>query len=353
MNKKLYLLTDYKNHFELKWRDKPYCSGYNHQLLRKHFHDYGFEIELIQYSDIDFASMSEWKNRIVLYTSSEEIDYNYKDFIEDIIYGLEIVGAHVIPSYRYLRANNNKVFMESLRGILYADHISGISGRGFGTLEELERALDRNEIEFPCVIKAAKGAQSKGVALAKTSGQLIQEAKRLARTPHVLRELKDWGRTYKFPGYKKESRFQKKFIVQRLVPHLQNDWKVLVYADRYYILRRNNRPNDFRASGSGLFSPDKKADFPMHMLDFIEDIFNKTDVPNLSIDFAYDGAKGYILEIQAIHFGKSTIYYCSNYCAKHDGKWDWHIKEEDYDQEKIYAMSIVRYLKNHPEMTTR
>ncbi len=122
---------------------------------------------------------------------------------------------------------------------------------------------------------------------------------------------------------KKESRFQKKFIVQDLVPNLRNDWKVLVFADRYCILRRDNRPDDFRASGSGLFVPDKKADFPKHMLNYIKDIFNRTDVPNLSIDFAYDGTQGYILEIQAIYFGKATTGYCDNYCVKRNGKLDW------------------------------
>lgn len=353
MNNKLYLLTDYKNHFELKWRDKPYRSGYDHGLLQKHFRQFGFEIEFIQYSDVDFASINQWQNRVVLYTSSEEVDYNYKDFIEDIVYGLEMAGAHVIPSHRFLRANNNKVFMELLREVLYDGQITGVVSRGFGTLEELERAIGLNQIEYPCVIKAAKGAQSRGVARADTSEELVKQAKRLSRTPHLRRELRDWGRTYRVPGYKKESRFQKKFIVQRLVPNLQNDWKVLIYADRYYILRRNNRPNDFRASGSGLFLPDKKADFPMHMLDYVETIFNKTDVPNLSVDFAYDGKKPYILEIQAMHFGKSTTYHCSHYCIKHDGKWEWRSKEEDYDQEKLYAMSIVRYLEKHPDITAR
>ena len=348
MCQKLYLLTDYKNHFELKWRDIPYRSGYDHELLRKHFKDLVYDIVFIQYSDINFSSLSDWANRIVLYTSSEEIDYNYKDFIEDIIYGLELAGAHVIPYYKFLKANNNKVFMEMLRGILYHDNISGIRSKAFGTVEELIRAISKDEIKFPCVIKAAKGAQSKGVALASSRNQLIKKAKRISRTPHIFRELKDWGRTFKIPGYKNESRFQKKFIVQDLISNLNNDWKVLVYAERYYILRRNNRPDDFRASGSGLFVPDKKAEFPMHMLDYVENIFNFADVPNLSIDFAYDGVNGYILEIQAIHFGKSTTYFCANYCMRREGEWCWQAKDS-YEQEKLYVMSIDWYLKRHSE----
>ena len=88
----------------------------------------------------------------------------------------------------------------------------------------------------------------------------------------------------------------------------------------------------------------------MHMLDYVEDIFNRTDVPSLSIDFAYDGTQGYILEMQAIYFGKATTGYCDNYCIKRNGKWDWQAKEEDFDQEKLYAMSVVRYLEHHPEM---
>ncbi|MGE4285570.1 MAG: hypothetical protein AB7F23_03055 [Phycisphaerae bacterium] len=328
----------------------PYRSGYDLELVKKHFAEHGFETVLVSFADILPQHLSEWSGRIVVYTSSEEIDYNYKDFIEDVVYSLELSGAWVIPSFKFLRANNNKVFMELLRHTLYGND-SNISSRVFGTYEELGKKVNAGEISFPCVIKRAKGAQSKGVSCARYEAELTKVAKSFSRTPHMRREIKDWLRQFKLKGYQKESRFQNKYIVQPMINGLTNDWKILIYSNRYYILRRNNRPNDFRASGSGLFSPDKQADFPMKMLDYVEGIFEKTDVPNLSVDFAYDGNKGYIIEIQAMHFGKSTIYYCNNYCTRVDGKWTW-VDKDECTQEELYVKSIVDYLKKHSTVCT-
>lgn len=50
-------------------------------------------------------------NTSILNTSSEDNGYHYKDYIEDIILGLYLQGAILLPEYKYLRANNNKVYM--------------------------------------------------------------------------------------------------------------------------------------------------------------------------------------------------------------------------------------------------
>lgn len=346
----IYLLTDYKGHFESRWNAKPYRSGFDQSLLRKFFNQFGYECEFIRFSDIRFSEIKYWKGRLVLYTSSEEMGYNYKSFIEDIVLGLEEAGAFLIPNYRYLRANNNKIFMEILRELILGKELSGFTSQGFGTLEELKRAVKTNKIILPCVIKTAAGAMSRGVAFAVTPSDLLKKAKKISRTPHWMHDFKEFVRQYKIPGYRKESRFQGKFIVQPYIPGLKNDWKVLIFNNRYYILRRDNRPNDFRASGSGLFYPDKQANFPMEMLDYLEVIYKRFDVPTLSLDFGYNGKRGYIFEFQAIQFGKSTLHYCKNYCVKEGGKWIWKEMENDFEQEWLYAMSVASYIESHPEM---
>ena len=323
MSKKIYLLTDYKEVFSNKHKSKPYRSGYDKKLLIKYFKKYGYATVFLKFTDINFEKY-KWNNEIILYTSSEEIGGNYKDYIEDIVYALELSGAKVLPSYKYLRAHNNKVFMEILRQLFLPDHLFCNAVKHFGSLEDLIEKLSNSEISFPCVIKSSKGAQSKGVALARNKEELLKNAKKLSRTPNRLYEIRDKLRSYKMRGYRPESRHQKKFIVQPFIKGLSNDYKVLIYGNIYFVLLRKNRPNDFRASGSGLFSPCKKDQIPKGMLDDIENIFSKLDIPFLSVDYAFSDGKGYLLEMQAIHFGNST---------------------KTIDQEEVYVQSVINYLK--------
>jgi len=58
----------------------------------------------------------------------------------------------------------------------------------------------------------------------------------------------------RIPGYVKRSLHRRKFVVQNFIGGLTHDYKVLAYGKKYYVVRRDNRPGDFRASGSGLLS---------------------------------------------------------------------------------------------------
>ena len=69
----------------------------------------------------------------MLYTSSEDPDYFYKSYIEDIVYGLKNIGAKLIPPYKYLRTNNNKVLMEILRDQFKIPELNTQKSRYFGT----------------------------------------------------------------------------------------------------------------------------------------------------------------------------------------------------------------------------
>lgn len=341
MLKKIYAIVDYKHSFLSKWSAKPYRSGYNKEYLRLLFRNFGFEINFINFSEVDFSE--NWQNRIILYTSSEEPGYYYKKFIEDIISGLELAGAILIPNSNLLRANNNKVFMEILRQVKLPEKYKTITAQQFGTYEESELAIKNGRIKFPCVIKIAEGAMSKGVFLAKTENEYIELTKRITRTYSIKVAVKEWFRSKKHIGYVKESLNQQKFIVQPFIDGLKNDWKILIYGSKYYILRRNIRPNDFRASGSGYnYSAGSAAEFPLMMFPFVKEFYESLNVPNLSIDFAFDGKEGYILEFQGIHFGTSTHFLSKDYYDNINDQWV--IKCNEMDQEELYVYSIINFL---------
>jgi hypothetical protein len=72
-----------------------------------------------------------------------------------------------------------------------------------------------------------------------------------------------------------------------LIPGLENDWKILCFGDKFFVLRRANRDNDFRASGSGKFV--FRRDLPKGMLEFALKVYLHLEVPNLSVDIAFNG----------------------------------------------------------------
>lgn len=346
--KKIYALTDYKNHFGSKWKSNPYRSGYDKELLKKYFNKYGFDIEFSQFNRVDFRD-DFWKNKAVIYTSSEEIGLYYKSFIEDIVLSLERKGAILLPKYDFLRANNNKVYMELLREDLLGEELSGNRSNYYGTFEELQKDISENKLAFPCVIKRAAGSMSRGVYLAKNKEEVLKFAKIISNTKNLKVGLKEKMRMKKHPGYRPESGYQNKFIVQSFIPGLTNDWKVIIYGNHYYILKRGIKDNDFRASGSHYnYKAGSKSEFPLHMIDTIEKIYNKLEVPHLSLDFAYDGKRGYVHEFQAIYFGTSTLEFCDDYYIKKDGEWT--TEKQEFDQEEEYVWGLVNFLKNHPHL---
>jgi len=338
----LCLLTDYQNRFGSKWLASPYRSGYDRRLLAKSFARYGYAVEYKQFSEV-FSRWKEWAGEVVLYTSSEEVGNTYKTYVEDIVYGLEEAGAHLLPRAAFLRAHHNKAFMEILRDRLLGEGLTGLQSRSFGTLEELAAALERNEIEVPCVLKPASGAMSSGVTMARTAEEILRQAKQLSRTSHPWHEFKEYVRSRKLPGYRPESRYQAKFIVQPLIPGLDGDWKVLVYGDQYYVLKRHVRPGDFRASGSHVnYLPGGRSGIPDVVLSLVEQVYNKLDVPHLSVDVAFDGSRAYLFEFQAIYFGTSTHNLCEKYFIKQEGQWV--LQKKTLDQEGVYAWGVAHYL---------
>lgn len=343
MSNKIICLTDYKNNFGSKWNANPYRSGLDKKYLSELFQHHQYEVEFIPMAEIDFKNR-HWENSILLYTSSEEYGLHYKSFIEDVIFGLQDAGAVLFPDPAFLRANNNKVFMEALRETRLPDNLKTIHSKIFGTYDELINALENSSILFPCVVKKAAGAMSRGVFLAKNEKELKHVVQKISHTGSWKVSAKEWFRQKKHKCYKSESPNQGKFVIQPFIEGLANDWKILIYGDKYFILKRAIKQNDFRASGSGYrYKSGSQSEFPIKMLDQVRQFYLALDVPHLSVDYGFDGTNGYIFEFQVVHFGTSTQYKSEDYYKYANCRWV--IEKNTYDQEQIYVHSIVEYLK--------
>jgi glutathione synthase/RimK-type ligase-like ATP-grasp enzyme len=337
VKKEIFIVCDYKSQFGSKYNAVPYRSGMNLDLLKKYLEEYNYKVIIKNFSEI-VTQIDKYKSKIILYTSSEDPYFKYKEYIEDIVFHLESIGTLIIPQYRYLKANNNKVYMELIRKSYHSQQFRNLHSCVYGTFEELMATLEAQV--YPCVIKTAKGAMSQGVYLANDKAELIRYAKKASMNRKPLFFLKDLLRSKKHHGYIRDSYYQNKFIIQPFIPNLTHDWKVLVFGRKYYILKRRNRKNDFRASGSGLLEFTK--DIPEGILDFCEHIYSNLSVPNLSIDIGYDGKNFYMIEFQALYFGTYTLEYSKFYYTKIYESWV--VRDQISILEKEYALSIVEFI---------
>lgn len=133
----------------------------------------------------------------------------------------------------------------------------------------------------------------------------------------------------------------KRYLLQEFVPDLEEDWKVLIFSDKYYVLNRKIRENDFRASGSGKL---EYIEPPEEVLYFAKDCFKKLDVPFASLDICMDKNKEcYLIEYQGVHFGPYTLIN-SEWYYKYD-KSCFIKKDEKSDLAIEYAKSYIKYLE--------
>jgi len=352
MNKEILILTDYKGVFGSKHFDTPYRSGFDKGLLKKYFKNFGYKVEFIKFSELDLKDL-DLKSKIILYTSSEDLNSYYKSYIEDIILSCELKGAFVLPPYKYLRAHHNKVFMEMLRGICNLSDIKNIQAFQFGTLEEVLQNKNLRESQYPKVLKLAEGASGENVELVENYNDLIKKIKKICKTKNLYYDLWDYGRHLKHKGYILESKHRKKFVVQDFISGLKNDWKLYVFYDDIFIFYRPIfKRRKFKASGGGYdnYFYGAEANAPDGIFDFALKIRKEFDVPQLSLDIAYDGRSYYLFEFQFLYFGTAGIPYSKEYYSLENNKWVE--KKMCYDQEFFYSKSICKYLDKRIEPIT-
>ena len=344
MIKNIILLTDYKGFFGSKQRTIIYRGGMDLVCIQELFSRYSYIAEILPIRSINQYNI-EKESTLILYTSNEDLHSLYKSYIEDIVFHLEQDNYYVLPVYAYLKAHNNKVAMELLRERSKLECIKTIKSKYYGTVEELNHDLDT--ISFPVVIKTASGAMGRGVMKANNPDELIKKAKYISRSSNILHDIKEILRKVKYSSkYKIESFNRNKFIVQNFIEGLDNDWKVLVYGDKCFVLYRGNRNNDFRASGSGNFI--FKKDIPEGLLEYAYKIKEHFDVPHISLDVGYDGKSFHLLEFQFIYFGTTTLEKAPFYFVLHNNEWN--VIDEKQNLENAYVESVIDFIKDSMEL---
>jgi len=338
------LITDFYGAFMTKVPSNPYKAGFDLKMVSNFFQKYNIILKIKRYSDFQF--FEDYTNKIIIYTSIEDPNGNYRNYIDDVLYGLEQAGAILIPGYRFFKAHESKVFMEILRNIIFKDD-SDITSYKSGSYSDFVHL--HHQLKFPIIVKKSSGSASKGVYLLYSSKTLIKLIKRITNTHDYRSLLVDFlfaqkQRINKVQYINRFSLFRKKFIIQNFIGDLPNDFKILIFNSKYYVLKRLNRSNDFRASGSGKFLTCDDFEVSTKLLDNCEKWFKAFDVPCASFDVAYKENKYFLLEFQFISFGTYTQTSAKSYFSKKLGKWEK--VNERIILEEVYTDSIVEYIAN-------
>ena len=291
--------------------------------------------EVVFFRDIDLSQ--NWKGKYIIYQSSEDRGLYYKDYIEDVLIALESAGAIIVPNFNAFRAHHNKAFQELYRPIKLPE--SFISSKVYGSLEDLKSQID--SIDFPCVLKASQGAKSKTVSLCKSPQELLTKAKKISSCFDFGEWAKDVVKSYIRPYHVRVSQNKEKFIVQKFIPGLSGDFKVLIYGNKCVALERGVKEGDFRASGSGLLKIDQPI--PQNVIEYAFELAERFNVPYGSFDIALNDGVPELIEYQFVTFGTSTLFLSNRYYEKQNGTVNE--TQGSLNLENTIAEAIVGFLR--------
>jgi glutathione synthase/RimK-type ligase-like ATP-grasp enzyme len=341
----LLLLTGHNNFFGQT--RKPWVSIDIEKFI-KYLGEFGHKVTAMEFHQA-FNQLSNIKDEIVFYTFHQKSEI--REYIKDIVYELS-KSNNVIPSFDLLKCHENKGYQELLRKSL---GIKGLNSYYFSSYKD----IDKYDIKYPVILKTEDGSNGTGVFKCNDENELSHKIKSFGSVD-VFTKLDLFRRKYfrkekkysLYPDYSNEKDLElysdyvkpeKRFILQEFVPNQMNDYRVVIAYDKYFPLKRYNKINDFRASGS------KKFDFSFEpddaLLNKAMEIKVKIDSPMLSIDLIFDERDNSykLIEFQALHFGISSIIGNKKHYI-FDEKWKKITVDTTYEYELAYALD--KYIRN-------
>lgn len=352
---KIIILEDHKGYTFTSLTNNE-TKSIDNNLLKRLFIKMGYDVVVASLHEIDKYDV---RNSYVFYPSSEVSGLFYKEYIEDVLLMLKLRGAILLPRIELFRAHHNKAFMERIKTNIDDKSLNTIQTEVLYDIYDLKKNITflEKKIKYPMVLKMSSGSGARGVALANNRNELYRKFSKMSAIRYRdygmpwyssirLSQLKCVIEKYLFHKRRKLTYPQEKMIIQSFLPNLKYDYKVLVFGEKYYVLKRMTRDNDFRASGSGkLFFDYPFNDELIQVLNMAKKLYSELDAPLLSVDIAFDGKNSHLIEFQCVNFGPYTLQFSDKYFTQKEGNWV-EIRGKSILEEEI-AKSLDYYIKEH------
>jgi hypothetical protein len=322
-----------------------YCKAKN--IVYKIVNCYDSDI-LIQIKDCD-GFMWHWHHA----------DYREQNFARQLIFSLEAMGIKVFPSFKTCWHFDDKVgqkyLLESMNAPLVPSFVFYDSSTALKWIEDTD---------FPKVFKLRGGAGSQNVQLVNSKNKAISLVKKgfgggfpLVSSWSIIKQ-QVWV-------YRRDKNFkvlmqiiativrslltneefnllprQKGYVYfQDFIPENNFDDRIVVIGNRAIAVRRYNRKNDFRASGSGVKSYDPQQ-FNKDAIRTAFGISEKIGCQSMAYDFIYAGTQIKLVEI-SYGFAMGEFYdRCPGYW---DQNLNWH--DDNVDPQRYIIEDFIRNLK--------
>lgn len=262
-----------------------------------------------------------------------------KDFINDVLL-IRLKNRQCIPSIESILAHENK----GIQALFNIEH-------NINLVEEEYHLIDEDDVVFSGKVnKVTKGSGSSGVFIPKEGNKYGKELNRILWKKFDVQDAIDFLKIKLLPFIFKRNhlniKYYKKYhpiVTQNKIEGIGYDYKVLIFFDRCFVLKRYTRKNDFRSSGSGNF---EFCECDNDLLDVAYNFRKKISVPYVSLDIMPDSEGNYnIIEYQVVHFGPYTKKKAKFFYEK-DANYNWNkIDNNSLSIEYELADALDKYIK--------
>lgn len=317
--------------FGIGW---PVTSSLNLEDMKIKLKKYFIEVSLIDISELQEHEIES----DCLYITSSSQNKNIKKYYEDVLEVKFSNKNNLMPRYELIRAHDNKGY----QGLL-AKKLNLRFTRQYYTYKSFD-------VKDKTVMKGLGGAGSSTVSMVKSNSDIHKQTLKMGLQNTGLLDLLKSSkykirRRMKIQDYDgKRYDINELYVLQKYHEGLNCDYKVLVFGDKVFVLKRSVRKGDFRASGSGLFN--FEFELNTSLLDFSLQFKDNLVAPYVSLDVIEknDGTLSCI-EYQCVHFGLMAQVKAPYYYKKTNDEW---IKfENNTISESLIIDSIVAMVEKN------
>jgi glutathione synthase/RimK-type ligase-like ATP-grasp enzyme len=329
----LFIITNAAGHIPQKIIESDSISA---DKIKKYFTEHNFDVKIYSYQNFiqDYAKIRDIiPGSYFFYASSQYPDY-YSAF-EDVLLLIKESGGILIPDFTHFRAHENKYFQELVKTKLKIKCPSSF------LISSLEEGLEKIKLfTFPIVAKLSSGFGSSNVTLIRN----LKEAEMFLEK-NLISVVKKRKNIFKYRKQIKETENKHplkvgKIIFQEFISGIENDWKILLFGNKIFYLKRYFKENDFRASGSGIF--DNSVPPSENILKFAAEVKSLLKTPWVSLDIIEKENNIYLIEYQCVHFGLYTVMKSSSHFEFSEGKFRQ--VNGQVDEDMLFAEDLLSYI---------